>query len=60
MAKRICQRYQVQELGRATTIISQVFAITTERRVKHPAVLAIEKAAKSAVFASSILGESAH
>jgi LysR family transcriptional regulator, transcriptional activator of nhaA len=51
MASRICQRYQVVELGQATTIISQVFAITTERRVKHPAVLAIEKAAKSKIFA---------
>ena len=52
MAKRVCQRYQVLELGRATTIISQIFAITTERRVKHPALLAIEKAAKSTMFAS--------
>ena len=53
MAKRICHRYQVLELGRAATIISQVFAITTERRVKHPAVLAIEKVAKSTVFATA-------
>ena len=60
MAKRICQRYQVLELGRATTIISQVFAITTERRVKHPAVLAIEKAAKATVFPNSLAAESAH
>ena len=60
MAKRICQRYQVLELGRATTIISQVFAITTERRVKHPALLAIEKAAKSTMFASAIAAESEH
>ena len=60
MAKRICQRYQVLELGRASTIITQVFAITTERRVKHPALLAIEKAAKSTMVASAITAESAH
>jgi LysR family transcriptional regulator, transcriptional activator of nhaA len=49
LAARICQRYQVLELGQATTIVSQVFAITTERRVKHPVVQAIEKAAKLAL-----------
>ena len=50
MAARICHRFQVVELGRASAVISQVYAITTERRVKHPAVRAIEKAAKSDVF----------
>jgi LysR family transcriptional regulator, transcriptional activator of nhaA len=51
IATHICARYGAIELGRVETIVHEVFAITTERRMRHVAVLAIEQAAKRDVFA---------
>jgi LysR family transcriptional regulator, transcriptional activator of nhaA len=37
----ICQQYQVQQVGLVDKITEQLYAITTERRLTHPAILAI-------------------
>jgi LysR family transcriptional activator of nhaA len=44
--KEICRQYQVQVVGRLDSIKQYFYAITVERRLKHPAVLAIVEAAR--------------
>jgi LysR family transcriptional activator of nhaA len=52
IASHICEQYKVVEIGRIDTVIEQLYAITTERRLTHPAVTAIYLAAKQDIFAS--------
>lgn len=44
IADYICTQYQVQQVGHIDTVTDQLYAITTERRLTHPAVVAIVKA----------------
>jgi LysR family transcriptional regulator, transcriptional activator of nhaA len=44
IADYICKQYSVQQVGYIDTITDQLYAITTERRLTHPAVIAIVKA----------------
>jgi LysR family transcriptional regulator, transcriptional activator of nhaA len=44
IAAYICKQYSVQQVGHIDTITDQLYAITTERRLTHPAVMAIVKA----------------
>ncbi len=44
--KEICRQYQVQVVGRLDGLIQHFYAITVERRRKHPAVLALVRSAK--------------
>ncbi len=46
----VCEQYKVVELGRIDTVVEQVYAITTERRITHPAIVAIRKVARQDVF----------
>lgn len=48
--KEIKREYDVQVVGRAQTIQERFYAVTVERRLKHPGVLAISEAAKSGLF----------
>lgn len=41
-----CTRYGVEVIGRAAGLIEEFFAISVERRVTHPCVVAITKAAR--------------
>jgi len=50
IAGHVCEQYKVVEVGRIDAVIEQVYAITTERRITHPAVVAISKAARQNVF----------
>lgn len=50
IAKDVCEQYGVQQLGLVDSVMVQLYAITTERRIKHPAVLAMESVARSDVF----------
>jgi len=50
IAKDVCEQYRVQQLGIVDSVTVHVFAISTERRIKHPAVLAMESVARSDVF----------
>jgi LysR family transcriptional activator of nhaA len=46
----IRRQYQVEPLGRIEDTRFQCYAITVERRLKHPAVVAISKTARGTLF----------
>jgi LysR family transcriptional activator of nhaA len=46
------RHYRVQVVGRADAVRQQFYAISVERRIKHPAVVAISEAARHEVFAT--------
>lgn len=49
-AKYVCELYRVRAVGSIDSVKEQLYAITTERRLQHPAVVAISKAAQEDVF----------
>lgn len=46
----ICRQFQVKKIGEAPEIREEFYAISGERQLKHPAVLAISEAAKHQLF----------
>lgn len=46
----IKRQYGVQVIGQTSEIVDRFYAITVERRLKHPGVVAISEAAKSKLF----------
>lgn len=50
MAEDITRRFGVELLGQTSEIRERYFAITVERHVRHPAVLAVSEAAHTALF----------
>ncbi len=46
----VCEQYKVVELGRIEAVVEHVYAITTERRISHPAIVAIRQVARQDVF----------
>ena len=44
--KEICRQYQVQVVGQLDSLKQHFYAITVERRLKHPAVLALVRTAR--------------
>lgn len=44
--KEICRQYRVQVVGQLDVLKQQFYAITVERRLKHPAVLALVRTAR--------------
>jgi LysR family transcriptional regulator, transcriptional activator of nhaA len=44
IADYVCSQYQVQQVGQVDKVTEQLYAITTERRLTHPAVMAIVQA----------------
>lgn len=46
----ICYQYGLEVLGQVPEIVERFYAITVERRLKHPAVVALSDAAKSELF----------
>ncbi len=51
MEKEICRQSQVQVVSRANSVTQRFYAITVERRLKHPAVLAIVESARQKLLA---------
>jgi LysR family transcriptional activator of nhaA len=51
IAAQVCEQYRVVQLGRVDTLVEQVYAITTERRLSHPVTVAISQAARTSLFA---------
>jgi len=49
--KDVCRRYGVSVVGRAPQVRERFYAISAERRVKHPAVLAVTSNARTDLFA---------
>lgn len=50
IAEHICEQYKVVQIGRIDSVVEQHYAITTERRLTHPAVVEISKSARETVF----------
>jgi LysR family transcriptional activator of nhaA len=46
----VLQKYGVSVIGRTDEITERFFAISAERRIKHPAVSAITEAARNKLF----------
>jgi LysR family transcriptional activator of nhaA len=51
VAKDILRRYDLRLLGRAADIKQSFYAISVERKIRHPAVLAICETARKSIFA---------
>jgi LysR family transcriptional activator of nhaA len=49
----LAQLYNVQRIGCAPSVLSTFYAISVERKLKHPAVVAICEAARHTLFAKS-------
>jgi len=45
-------QFGVEVIGRSTELVEEFFAISVERRISHPCVAAITKAARSDLFAA--------
>ncbi|MBL6705410.1 MAG: transcriptional activator NhaR [Planctomycetaceae bacterium] len=48
--EEICYQYGLEVVGRVPELIERFYAITVERRIKHPAVIALSEAARSELF----------
>jgi LysR family transcriptional activator of nhaA len=48
--REVRQQYRVSLVGRLDGVIEQFYAISVERKLKHPAVVAISEAAREALF----------
>ncbi|MFZ4539650.1 transcriptional activator NhaR [Propionivibrio sp.] len=46
----VCEQYKVSVIGRIDAVVEHLYAITTERRLTHPAIVAISKAAREDIF----------
>jgi LysR family transcriptional activator of nhaA len=53
IADYVCRQYNVQAVGRIESVIEQLYAITTERRMQHPAAVAVSLAASREVFSAA-------
>jgi LysR family transcriptional activator of nhaA len=52
--KEMTARYGVENIGRADSVRESFYAISVERRLKHPAVVAMLESARSHVFMDSM------
>ncbi len=50
IADEICRQYEVDLAGELVGVVEHFYAISVERRIRHPAVLAISSSAKSTIF----------
>jgi LysR family transcriptional regulator, transcriptional activator of nhaA len=50
IADDVIRQYGVQVIGRIDDVVEELYAITTERRLRHPATLAVSQAAARDVF----------
>jgi len=55
IAGYVCRQYGVRALGRIDAVVEQLYAITTERRLRHPATVAMSEAAQRDVFGGTIV-----
>ena len=49
--REVRRQYDVRVVGRVEEIRERFYAISAERRIRHPAVLAISQSARSELFA---------
>ncbi len=50
IADYVCRQYGVRSVGRIESVTEKLYAITTERRMQHPAAVAVGRAASTEVF----------
>lgn len=50
IAPQVCSQYRVVVLGQVDSVVEHVYAISTERRMSHPATLAISTIARDKLF----------
>jgi LysR family transcriptional regulator, transcriptional activator of nhaA len=50
--REICSMYRVVVVGRTSDVVERFYAISPERQLKHPAVVAISDAARERIFAA--------
>jgi len=55
IAEHVCRQYDVQAVGRIDSVVEQLYAITTERRMRHPATVAVSQAAAQEVFGAAAM-----
>lgn len=48
--EEVCYQYGLEVVGRVPQIIERFYAISVERRIRHPAVVALSDAARSELF----------
>jgi LysR family transcriptional activator of nhaA len=48
--REVVRQHQVRVLGRTDEIRERYYAISADRRLKHPAVVALSEAARSTIF----------
>ena len=53
IAGEVAQQYGVETVGRTEAVVVEYFAISVERRLTHPAVVAVSDAAKHSLFVES-------
>jgi LysR family transcriptional activator of nhaA len=53
IADYVRRQYDVRALGRIDSVVEQLYAITTERRMQHPGALAVSQAASREVFSAA-------
>ena len=51
ISRAISQHYGVRVVGRTNAVTERFYAITVERRIKHPAVVEISRLARERLFA---------
>ena len=56
IADFVCKQYGVKKLGTIDSVQEQLYAITTQRRLIHPAVVAISQVAREEVFGRPATG----
>ena len=48
--KEICRQYRVRPIGELPDVRERYYAISVERKLKHPAVVAISETAREKLF----------
>jgi len=51
--REVCRHYRVAVVGRTPSVLERYYAISAERRLKHPGVLAITATARTELFSGS-------
>ncbi|MNG03232.1 Transcriptional activator protein NhaR [compost metagenome] len=50
IADEVCRQYGVERIGQTDAVIESFYAISVERKVKHPGILAITEGARRQLF----------
>ena len=53
IADEVQRQYSVKVIGQTDDVTERFYAITVERRLTHPAVVAVTEAARQALFAKA-------